>query len=201
MRLRIRTCFPMPGLTIGESIAVNGVCLTVEQGQEHADYAVFSAYASAESLRKTNLGQLISGSNVNLERALALGDRLGGHIVSGHIDAVATIRSIAAEGESRRITLEFPAELAAEVVTKGSVTLDGISLTINDCDEFSLTVNIIPETWHVTTASGWKQGSSVNMETDILGKYVRRCLSLSGTAKTPQKSDISLELLRANGFA
>jgi len=201
MRIRVRTLFPLPGVAIGESIAVNGACLTVETRQDYADSAVFSAFVSDETLRRTTLGSLIPGARVNLERALAMGERLGGHMVSGHVDAVSTVREVVPKGESRCVTLDFPQELAPEVAAKGSVALDGISLTVNECDLHSLTVNLIPETWRVTTASSWKKGTAVNLETDILGKYVRRCLTLqSAGTLSPKTGDISLELLRDNGF-
>ena len=200
-RFLLRTRFPLPDLTLGESIAVNGACLTVETGQALAAYAEFQAYASEETVSRTTLGDLVSGSCVNLERALALGDRLGGHIVSGHVDGVAVVHSVEARGDSRRIMLDFPATLGPEVIEKGSVTLDGISLTINACTDTTLEVNVIPETWRVTTIQTWRAGSRVNMETDVLGKYVRRQLQfLNGTAPTASRHGVDLDLLRENGF-
>ncbi len=181
MRLCVHTLFDLPHIVIGESIAINGVCLTVERGQDN----LFHAYASAETLRRTNLGSLRTGSRVNVERALAVGDRLGGHMVSGHVDCLATVQSVDSAGQSRIICLHFPENYAPEVIAKGSVALDGISLTVNECGPSHLVVNVIPETWSVTTVAAWSVGSKVNMETDIIGKYVRHMLApvlTSGTA-------------------
>ncbi|MBI5518459.1 MAG: riboflavin synthase [Desulfovibrio sp.] len=198
-RLRIRALFELKNIVLGESIAVNGTCLTVETSGENW----FTAYASAETLRHTNLGGLKSGALVNLERALALGDRLGGHLVSGHVDCVALVTGMEPAGESRVYTLSFPAEHGAYVIQKGSVTLDGISLTVNDCGPDSLSVNIIPSTQRETTISGWSPGTRVNMETDLIGKYVRNMLgawmgSSGGEAKPASK--LSMDFLRENGF-
>jgi len=169
-RLTIRPQFSLNDVVIGESIAVNGVCLTVETFSGGA----FTAYASAETMRRTNLGELSSGSLVNLERALALGDRLGGHLVSGHVDCLARVAESGEAGLSRRYVLRFPEELGVYVVEKGSVALDGISLTVNECGADHLSVNIIPETQKATTIASWSNGRAVNMEVDIIGKYVAR---------------------------
>lgn len=171
-RLTIRALYALENIQQGESIAVNGVCLTVERFDERQ----FTAYASAETLRRTNLGGLRVNAHVNLERALAVGDRLGGHMVTGHIDCHATVRDIQTEGQSRRIVVVFPTEYAPEVVPKGAVALDGVSLTVNDCDATTLHVNVIPETARTTTIAAWQRGIHVHMETDIIGKYVRRML-------------------------
>ncbi len=202
-RLTIRTLFAFPNLTLGESIAVNGACLTAEKGTQEKEQAIFTAYASSETLQRTTLRLLTPGARVNLERALALGDRLGGHIVSGHVDAVAVVRLVESRGDSRLIRLAFPPTLAPEIIEKGSVALDGISLTINACTGETLDVNIIPETWKVTTAANWMPGSQVNIETDVLGKYVRRNLLFRGTLSEEKKTSsggVSLDLLRENGF-
>lgn len=193
MRLRIRALFELPDIVTGESIAVNGACLTVENGADNA----FEAYASAETLSKTSLGQLAVGGTVNLERALALGDRLGGHLVSGHVDCLASVRSVDAAGESVRIVMGFPESLAPLVVEKGSVALDGISLTINECGQDWLSVNIIPATQGETTIAGWRPGRSVNMETDLIGKYVARMLSPYAASGG---SRITEDFLRQHGF-
>ena len=136
-RFRIQALYDLADIILGESIAVNGTCLTVETSGP----SLFSAYASAETMQRTALGLLKPGAKVNLERALAVGDRLGGHIVSGHVDCVAEILSVRREGESRRIRIGFPASFGAEVIGKGSVALDGISLTVNDCGPDFLEVN------------------------------------------------------------
>ncbi len=203
-RFRIRPHCAMPHMTDGESIAVNGVCLSVE---EHgADF--FVAYASAETLSRTTLGALCAGDFVNLERALALGERLGGHMVSGHVDCLATVRSIRPAGQSLRCRLSFPAEYAPQIIPKGSVALDGISLTVNDCGPDFLEVNIIPDTSKRTTMRRWKSGTLVNLETDLIGKYVHSLLSAwrqaPGMQQTLPKGDnagrLSREMLLRNGF-
>ena len=197
-RLHIATHFALNSLEIGESIAVNGVCLTVENG----DYNFFTAFVSAESLQHTNISLLEQGAKVNLERALAVGQRLGGHIVSGHVDCVATVKSIKPIGQSQCIRLSFPSKFSPEIITKGSVTLDGISLTVNDCGQDFLEVNVIPETWTVTTVGTWKVGSKVNLETDIIGKYVRHMIlpfhNQDNNKNT--KSNVDESLLRQYGF-
>ena len=199
-RLHIQAQYKLDELVLGESIAVNGTCLTVES----FDYRRFSAYASLETMQRTALGQLQTGSRVNLERALAVGDRLGGHIVSGHVDCVAHVVSIRPVGESRCIRLAFPVALSPEIIEKGSVTLDGISLTVNDCGQDFLEVNVIPETWKVTTVAFWQPGTPVNLETDIIGKYVRHMLKMDRPSSLPEESahsaGLSLETLRENGF-
>ncbi len=198
-RLKLRALFDLADITLGESIAVNGACLTVETFGENW----FTVYASAETLTHTSLGALKTGSVVNLERALALGDRLGGHLVSGHVDCLAVVADVKPAGESRIYTLGFPAEFGALVVPKGSVALDGISLTVNECGPEFLTVNIIPATQKETTISGWSPGTKVNMETDLIGKYVRNMLqpwlTAAGGGGKPA-STLSLDFLREHGF-
>jgi len=197
-RLKIRALFDLPTIVLGESIAINGTCLTVETFGTNW----FTVYASAETLRHTNLGALKTGSAVNLERALALGDRLGGHLVSGHIDCQATVANIKPAGESRIYTLTFPAEFGSLVVPKGSVALDGISLTVNECGPDFLSVNIIPATQQETTISGWTPGTSVNMETDLIGKYVRNMLGpwLGQASSAAPASKLSMDFLKEHGF-
>ena len=196
-RFRISLGFAMENLVFGESIAVNGACLTVEEfGKDW-----FTAYASAETMSKTNLGNLRTGSKVNLERALALGDRLGGHLVSGHVDCLASVESVAPAGQSFIYRLTFSKDQGKFVVAKGSVALDGISLTVNECGPDFLTVNIIPATQSETTISGWKPGYAVNMETDVIGKYVQNMIApWTGQSREEKKSSISMDFLRENGF-
>ncbi len=194
MRLALTALFDLPALEKGESIAVNGVCLTVETFTRNA----FTAYASAETLDATSLGALKTGSTVNLERALALGDRLGGHMVSGHVDCLAEVASLSPAGESVAYELRFPAEFGLLVVPKGSVALDGVSLTVNTCGPDWLTVNIIPATQQETTISSWKSGLTVNMECDIIGKYVARMLG--PYAEKAKSSGITTDFLRDHGF-
>lgn len=194
-RITFRPLFPLSGYVKGESIAVNGACLSVE----HFDATTFTAYASHETLRLSTLDELKRGSRVNLERALALGDRLGGHMVSGHVDGVATVASITPKGASRIIRVNFPPEFATQVIAKGSVALDGISLTINTCGDNFLEVNVIPETQQATTIHLWNVGKRLNFETDLIGKYVEKMLG-GRTGSSQKSSNITLDFLRENGF-
>lgn len=165
-------------LSAGDSIAVNGVCLTatvIAPGE-------FRAQAIAETLRRSSLARLRQGSRVNLELPLRLGDRLGGHIVQGHVDGVGTMLSARQEGSSRVLSIEIPPELARHVVHKGSVALDGVSLTVSAIEGASLSVSLIPETLQRTTLGGLRPGDLVNVEVDVLAKHVERLLgsTLSG---------------------
>lgn len=177
----------------GESIAVNGVCLTVETFTNKD----FTAFASAETLAVTTLNKLATGQRVNIERALAVGDRLGGHIVSGHVDCTATVSSIVSVGHSQRIRIQFPEQFAPQVIAKGSVALDGISLTINECGNNFLEINAIPETQVATTIQDWKAGHVINFETDIIGKYIQHNMRFS---QAQEKTGITLDFLQENGF-
>ena len=160
-------------LDLGESVAVNGVCLTVVSVENGS----FSVDASHETLSRTNLSGLRTGSGVNLERSLRVGDRMGGHIVTGHVDGVGVVQSITPVGESRVFSFSIPAVLAKYVVEKGSVAVDGVSLTINSVKDTEFSVNIIPYTLRETTFSEFRRGSEVNIECDIIGKYVEKMLS------------------------
>ena len=196
-RFTVRPSFALADYALGESIAVNGVCLTVET----FGAGWFTAYASAETMSVTNLGALRVSSTVNLERALAMGDRLGGHLVSGHVDCLAEVLSIRQAGQSRIFKLGFPSAFAAQVIPKGSVALDGISLTVNDCGQDYLEVNIIPATQRETTISGWTPGQRVNMETDVIGKYVQRMLAPWNEGRPqPASSSITPDFLKEHGF-
>lgn len=171
-RFEIKTVYGLDGIDIGASIAHNGVCLTiVDKGVDW--YAV---EVSAESISKTTLGDWSEGGRINLERAMKVGDELGGHIVSGHVDGVATVVSIADENESRRFVFEAPENLAKFVAPKGSVALDGVSLTVNEVDGRRFGINVIPHTQAVTTFGRLRQGDRVNMEIDMLARYVARLL-------------------------
>lgn len=172
-RFTIQPLFEMSNIQDGESIAINGVCLSVEA---HAQQT-FAVYASSETLQRSNLGELEPGSTPNLERALELGGRLGGHIVSGHVDCLATISQIGNAGQSLKMKLDFPPQFGPQVVSKGSVALNGISLTINECGANFLEVNIIPDSQKRTNIRDWHVGSKINMETDIIGKYVQHMLA------------------------
>lgn len=171
-RFEVATQYDLSTVEIGASIAHNGVCLTViEKG---ADSYVIQA--SDETLSKTTLGGWREGQRVNLERACKVGDELGGHIVSGHVDGVARVVSIRPENESLRFTFEAPAELAKFVAPKGSVALDGVSLTVNEVDGRLFGINVIPHTQSVTTFGLLREGDCVNMEIDMLARYVARLL-------------------------
>ena len=157
---------------VADSIAVNGCCLTVVETTKDT----MSFQAGPETLARTNLGELVSGSPVNLERALALGDRLGGHFVSGHIDGQAVLSKIDDHGDWADYYFAIPKELAAQMASKGSVAVDGVSLTLVRCDKDLFSVALIPYTLKVTTLGSRKVGDKVNIETDILAKYVQRLL-------------------------
>jgi len=177
---RLRLATPMaPDLTPGDSLAVNGVCLTVVTADDkgvHADI-------SPETARVTALGALERGSSVNLERPLRVDARLGGHFVQGHVDATGTIEEIRRDGDSFWLTVKFPADCAPYIVRKGSIAVNGISLTVANVDDRQFAVQIIPYTWEHTNLHAAKQGELVNLECDILGKYVVRVAELSGMGK------------------
>lgn len=178
----------------GESIAIDGACLTVAEVTPQA----FKVEASPETLRRTTIGSLQPGGKVNLERAMALGDRLGGHLVLGHVDAVGQILSIREEGGSRLIAFSLPPSLAPLFVEKGSVAVDGISLTVNELGVDRFLVAIIPETLKRTTLGGKSVGSRVNLEADLIGKYIARLYALGRGGEA--SAGISGEVLSAAGF-
>ena len=159
-------------MAIGESVAVNGVCLTVLEPEG----GLLRFDVSRESLEKTTLSELQAGSRVNLESALCVGDPLGGHIVSGHIDGVAVVAAAAEDARSLRVELEVPAELALYVAPKGSVALDGVSLTVNAVDGRRFGINLIPHTLEMTTFAALVPGRRLNFEVDTIARYVRRML-------------------------
>jgi riboflavin synthase len=166
-------------LAIGESVAVNGACLTVVA--RDAETCAFEA--GPETLRRTNLGALTVGERVNLERALRLGDRLGGHLVQGHVDGVGRIDSRQRQGEWELVWFACPAELAAQMVPKGSVAVDGVSLTLVDVTADQFSVALIPHTLAETTLGFKDVGAAVNLETDLLAKYVWKCLRGGGVTR------------------
>jgi riboflavin synthase len=161
-------------LSVGESVAVNGACLTVVAG----DAETFSFQLAPETLERTNLGELRRGDRVNLERALRLNDRLGGHLVQGHIDGVGHVDNRSMEGEWVTVWFGCPKELAAQMVPKGSVTVDGVSLTLVEVGEARFSVALIPHTLAHTTLGFKGPGAAVNLETDIVGKYVWKFLTV-----------------------
>ncbi|MFC3677364.1 riboflavin synthase [Ferrovibrio xuzhouensis] len=177
-RFQIRTAYDTGSIAIGASIACSGVCLTVVQ--KGADW--FSVDVSAETLSRTTLGDWQPDAPVNLERSLKVGDELGGHIVSGHVDAVADVIDTQPEGDSLRVQIRVPAELAGFIAEKGSVTIDGASLTVNSVQGNIFGVNLIPHTQDVTTLGKLKAGSRVNLEIDTLARYVARLQQWSKTS-------------------
>jgi riboflavin synthase len=175
LRARIGTSYPIECIAIGASISCDGVCLTViETGSDPQNW--FDVQISAESVARTNIGhnRWAPGRRLNLERALKVGDELGGHIVSGHVDGVAKITAMQDEGDSTRFTFHAPDALARFIAPKGSVALNGTSLTVNEVDGASFGVNIIPHTKHVTTWGTAHVGDLVNLEIDTLARYVAR---------------------------
>ena len=175
LRARIDTAWDTATIDIGASIACDGVCLTaVALGP-----GWFEVDASAETLAKTTLGTWREGTCVNLERALRVGDELGGHIVSGHVDGTARIERIAPEGDSLRLTFRTPRNLARFIAPKGSVALNGTSLTVNEVDGDTFGINLIPHTREVTTWGGAKEGDAVNLEIDTLARYVARLTEMA----------------------
>jgi len=170
-------------LAEGASIACDGCCLTVvEVAEAKGEGARFAVEASNETLARTTLGSWTEGRRINLERALALGDELGGHLVTGHIDGLATILSRESDGESDRFLLEAPARLASFIAAKGSVALDGVSLTVNEVDDTRFGVNIIPYTLAHTTWGDRRPGDLVNLEVDLLARYLARLTEKQGSA-------------------
>ncbi|MCF2870024.1 riboflavin synthase [Octadecabacter sp. G9-8] len=173
LRARIGTAYDISGIEIGASIASDGVCLTVvDKGTDPQGW--YDVDISAETVSKTSLAAWVVGKRVNLERALKVGDELGGHIVSGHVDGVAMIVEMKDEGDSTRVTLEAPDDLGRFIAPKGSVALNGTSLTVNEVDGTRFGINFIPHTKSVTTWGDAKVGDPVNLEVDTMARYVAR---------------------------
>lgn len=189
-RIEISCATVLEDVKIGDSINTNGICLTVVEFGE--DF--FAADVMPETLRKTSLAELNRGGLVNLERALKIGDRFGGHIVSGHIDGVGKILSIRAEGNALLIDVAAENFLLRQIASKGSVALDGISLTVVDAGSESFSVSMIPHTREVTNFKSKRVGSPVNIETDVLAKYVERLMNFNATP------DLTKNFLEVNGF-
>jgi len=194
----IKPRYSMGGLSLGESIAVDGACLTVVAFQGDT----FTADVSVETLSRTTLGSKQPGRRLNLERALRMGDRLGGHIVSGHVDGIGILRDRVREGRSWRLFFELPDALSRYVIAKGSIAVNGISLTVNGCSRGRFDVNIVPHTAAETTIDDLQKGDEVNIETDLIGKYVERMLGgWSEDLGTPADSSrIDEDFLRRHGF-
>jgi riboflavin synthase len=181
----------------GESIAVNGVCLTARKFSGRG----FLVDVSPESLSRTNLGRLAIGSTVNLERALRLSDRLGGHMVSGHVDATTPVLERKVLGQFVLFTFAIPSALGKYIIEKGSIAIDGISLTVNSCDARSFAVSIIPHSLQVTTLGLLTKGDEVNIEVDLIGKYVEKMLTAKKSESSPeQEGGINPAFLAKHGF-
>ena len=173
LRARIGTAYDIDGIDIGASIACNGVCLTViALGREPQNW--FDVEISAESVGLTNVGDWATGTRLNLERALKVGDELGGHIVSGHVDGVAEVIAMQDEGDSTRVTFRAPEELAKFIAPKGSVALNGTSLTVNEVDGTDFGINFIPHTKVATTWGDVAVGDRINLEIDTMARYIAR---------------------------
>ncbi|MET0239970.1 MAG: riboflavin synthase [Sphingobium sp.] len=174
LRLTIASSYDMAGVAIGASIACSGACLTVVA--KSADS--FTVELSAETIACTASGLWAEGGRLNLERAAKVGDELGGHIVTGHVDGIGTVSDITPEGDSHRVTFQVPPALAPLIAPKGSITVQGVSLTVNDVTDTGgvthFSVNLIPHTWEVTTLGSFAVGSQVNLEIDILARYLAR---------------------------
>jgi riboflavin synthase len=189
--LTVTTSLPLAEIAIGDSVAVNGACLTVTAKSG----TTLTFDVSPETISGTTIVGLRSGSSVNLERALRLGDRMGGHIVTGHIDCIGKLARTSETSGNRVLEFTLPAENARYLVTKGSVAINGISLTVNRVAAEGFSVNIIPLTQDATTLSSLRVGDQVNIETDIIGKYVERL-----TAPWKQGNGLSIKALAENGF-
>jgi riboflavin synthase len=178
-RFAIRCGYLSDGIAVGASIACDGACLTAtEVAASGGSGCVFKVDVSNETLSRTTLGAWQPGQRINLERALRAGDELGGHIVSGHVDGVGRIVDMQPDGSSRRLTIEAPAELARYLAPKGSVALDGISLTVNEVENSRFGINIVPHTLTHTTLGAKKPGDRVNLEADVFARYVVRAMEL-----------------------
>lgn len=188
-QLKIKADKIFDDIKLGDSVAVNGVCLTVSELKPPC----FTADVMAETIRRTGLGSLHKGAKVNLERAMMLGGRFGGHIVTGHIDGTGTITDMTVEDNAVLVTISANSNIMEYIVEKGSITLDGISLTIASLKNDRFTVSVIPHTGKETTLLDKKTGDKINIECDIIGKYVKKFNS-------DTKSGITMDFLRENGF-
>jgi riboflavin synthase len=193
MRLSIEASFELEGLEIGESVAVDGVCLTVVSWEGRT----FTVDVSQETLSRTIIEQRRPGDEVNLERALRLGDRLGGHLVNGHVDSRARVISRKKRGDSLVFEFEVGPGLARYFIEKGSVAVNGISLTINRCDERSFEVNIVPHTARWTNIKNLKEGDEVNIEVDVIGKYVEKFVRIM---EKNTSDGVDADFLAEHGF-
>src|SRR6267154_831007 len=175
-QLKIACHYDVTSIAIGASIACSGVCLTVVDKGRDTGRHWFAVDAAAETLRITTVGDWREGTEINLERALKVGDDLGGHIVAGHVDGIAALSVYEDLGDMARLIWRMPTELARFIAPKGSVALDGVSLTVNEVDEETFSVLVIPHTLHATTFAMLKQGDRVNLEVDVMARYAARLL-------------------------
>lgn len=196
VRLRIETDLDMSDVHLGDSIATNGICLTVIDWGD----SWYAADVSRESLNRTTLGSWKAGHPVNVEKAMLPTTRFGGHIVSGHVDAVGEITVVREDARSLYFEVAAPAEIAKYLAEKGSITVDGVSLTINHLRGNILSLNLIPHTAERTNIGTWKAGVKVNLEVDVLARYIERLLLGDKAVQAPQQSRISMEFLAENGF-
>lgn len=197
----IKTPWSRADLALGDSVAISGVCLTVSNG----DGTRFTALLSGETLACTALGGMRVSSKVNLERAVTPTTRLGGHMVSGHVDGVATLKKVWDDGSSRRMVFQVPVQLAHYIATKGSICVDGVSLTVNSVAGELFEVNIIPHTLSHTTLGALQSGQSVNIEVDLVARYIERLMqaradSTSTSTKLPNGGALSREFLNQSSF-
>jgi riboflavin synthase len=195
-RLSILAKVVMDDLPIGASVSVNGACLTVAQ----RDDKEFTVDVSPETMGVTNLGRLSTGSPVNLERAMKLNERIGGHLVAGHVDGVGTVRGRRQDSNAIVLTFEAPPDVLRHCILKGSITVDGVSLTINDVTDRGFSVAIIPHTASVTTLGLKQQGDTANLESDLIGKYVERLLQERGQLPPKPELVIDRDYLQKRGL-
>jgi riboflavin synthase len=196
LRIAIHTGkLPLAGVQPGDSIAVSGVCLTTTEITEDG----FSADVSGETLRRTVLGNLTVNAPVNLEKALTLQTPLGGHLVSGHVDGIGKVISRKADSRSLQFALQAPAELAHYIATKGSICVDGVSLTVNRVDGAVFEVNLVPHTLQETTLNGYRVGRRVNLEVDLIARYLERLLQGDSAAR-PTDTRLTREILESSGL-
>jgi len=197
MRIGIDTGkLPMGEVELGDSIAVSGVCLTVVELHGSG----FVADVSGETLRRTVLGRLAVNDAVNLEKALTLETRLGGHLVSGHVDGIGTVSARSADSRSVQFTIRAPDELARYIAAKGSITVDGVSLTVNTVNGAEFTLNIVPHTLDETTLNEYRPGRELNLEVDLVARYLERLLQGDAAARPVSDQGITRETLESNGF-
>ncbi|MGG4447356.1 riboflavin synthase [Brevibacillus porteri] len=196
-RLVIRAQQVLEGVKLGDSISVNGICLTVTSYTNRQ----FSVDVMPETMNKTSLRQLRSGQRVNLERAMRLGDRFGGHIVSGHVDGTGMVASREVNANAVVFRMEAQPRLLKYVIARGSICIDGISLTVVDVNDNGFTVSIIPHTLANTSLADRRPGDLVNLETDVIGKYVERLLGYQNHSGSEKSGGLNLAFLQENGFA